>query len=449
MKQHREKYFAKCEAAIQRWREAGPQPLNTIKRDLEGKPLPVLHKEHHDEKDAEPKLQHADDESSTIPKDPVSDPVPERSFDKQVVTGEEESGKADLALDEPCDEQTTKAEDHWFEEADDDEKKVEYPEKPLDEPVDEQTGIVEGQELKETCAGEKEGVESEGPLEKEAVVSEENSNTAEPELEGGSITGKPEAVDTDEPVEQESSNIAKDEKLDENTIDDPETVDTEKPVEQESATPEDEKPDEVTIDEPEAVDTDKRVEQEVEKFDEVAIDEPEVVDTDKPVEEDSATAEDKKLDENVEEAQAETEEKPGEAETQQPWDEEEKECNSGIWLFTDRENIKQFFEPNFLPPYDTPEKRKIIMDVLREEWDENTLSWKPCGQGSMTKIGQEVSATRGTEGQKQIAGDCDALGNACDALNPVYDKLDEIFEGVMSHVHACCAPKPTVKQLGT
>ena len=59
--------------------------------------------------------------------------------------------------------------------------------------------------------------------------------------------------------------------------------------------------------------------------------------------------------------------------------------HSGIWLFTDRENITHFFAPNFLPPYNTPEKRKIIMNVLKEEWDEKTLSWKPCGEGSMTK----------------------------------------------------------------
>ncbi len=54
--------------------------------------------------------------------------------------------------------------------------------------------------------------------------------------------------------------------------------------------------------------------------------------------------------------------------------------NSGIWLFQDRENITHFFPPNFLPPYDTPDKRKIIMDFLREEWDEKTLSWKPVGE---------------------------------------------------------------------
>jgi hypothetical protein len=53
--------------------------------------------------------------------------------------------------------------------------------------------------------------------------------------------------------------------------------------------------------------------------------------------------------------------------------------NSGVWLFTDRENITHFFPPNFLPPYDTPEKRKIINEFLSEEWNEKTLMWKPAG----------------------------------------------------------------------
>jgi len=56
--------------------------------------------------------------------------------------------------------------------------------------------------------------------------------------------------------------------------------------------------------------------------------------------------------------------------------------NSGIWLFVDRQNISHFFPPNFLPPYTTPEKRKLIMDVLKDEWDEASLSWKPVGFNS-------------------------------------------------------------------
>lgn len=50
---------------------------------------------------------------------------------------------------------------------------------------------------------------------------------------------------------------------------------------------------------------------------------------------------------------------------------------SGIYLFTDRTKITHHFAPNFLPPYNTPAKRKIILDFLKEEWDEKTLSWKP------------------------------------------------------------------------
>jgi hypothetical protein len=49
---------------------------------------------------------------------------------------------------------------------------------------------------------------------------------------------------------------------------------------------------------------------------------------------------------------------------------------SGIWLFTDRNNPTHQILPNFLPPYDTPAKRKIILDVLKEEWDETTLMWR-------------------------------------------------------------------------
>ena len=58
----------------------------------------------------------------------------------------------------------------------------------------------------------------------------------------------------------------------------------------------------------------------------------------------------------------------------------DKRYQSGIYLFTDRNNITHHFAPNFLPPYDTPEKRQIILEVLGEEWDEKTLSWKPVAR---------------------------------------------------------------------
>jgi len=48
---------------------------------------------------------------------------------------------------------------------------------------------------------------------------------------------------------------------------------------------------------------------------------------------------------------------------------------SGIWLFTDRTKPTHFFPPNFLPPYNTEEKRQIILSYLTDEWDEKTLTW--------------------------------------------------------------------------
>lgn len=67
------------------------------------------------------------------------------------------------------------------------------------------------------------------------------------------------------------------------------------------------------------------------------------------------------------------------------WDVDGKEVSdppenfSGVWLFTDRQNITHNFPPNFLPPYNTVEKRKIIAEFLSEEWDDKALQWKPAG----------------------------------------------------------------------
>ena len=62
----------------------------------------------------------------------------------------------------------------------------------------------------------------------------------------------------------------------------------------------------------------------------------------------------------------------------QPLSAEIGENKSGIWLFTDRTTPNHFFPPNFLPPYDTEEKRDIILAFLAEEWDDKSLSWKPA-----------------------------------------------------------------------
>lgn len=48
----------------------------------------------------------------------------------------------------------------------------------------------------------------------------------------------------------------------------------------------------------------------------------------------------------------------------------------GIYLFKHRNEPVEYFAPNFHPPYDTPEKRQIIKNVLAKEWHEPTLSWR-------------------------------------------------------------------------
>jgi hypothetical protein len=128
--------------------------------------------------------------------------------------------------------------------------------------------------------------------------------------------------------------------------------------------------------------------------------------------------------------------------------------NSGIWLFTDRNNITHFFEPNFLPPY-TGEKRELILEVLKEEWDERTLSWKPCGQGSMTKKKSEADlrddspdvstreiVQREDNNNAVCGSDLGASAQQChDAAMPLYEKVDEMLGEVISQIRDSCMPK--------
>jgi hypothetical protein len=75
-----------------------------------------------------------------------------------------------------------------------------------------------------------------------------------------------------------------------------------------------------------------------------------------------------------------------------------EDCQSGIWLFTDRTRVTHQFLPNFLPPYDTPQKRELIWSFLRDEWNEKTLEWVPVGTAAKAKAaaGEEPSLSVGT-----------------------------------------------------
>jgi hypothetical protein len=119
------------------------------------------------------------------------------------------------------------------------------------------------------------------------------------------------------------------------------------------------------------------------------------------------------------------------------------EYHSGIWLFTDRENITHFFKPNFLPPYDTPEKKRIILDVLREEWDEKTLSWKAYGEGSMTKRKDNSTPAPGPATAK--ASDETAPPNSRTLLGD-FHHLDQFMGGILCTIDGICAPRAVTSQ---
>jgi len=94
---------------------------------------------------------------------------------------------------------------------------------------------------------------------------------------------------------------------------------------------------------------------------------------------------------------------------------------SGVWLFLDRQNITHFFPPNFSPPYTTPGKRKIILDVLREEWDEETLSWIPVGSKLKKKNVKEIATREET------------TNNDMDDSDP-FGELSKLVSDTIKHV---------------
>jgi len=50
----------------------------------------------------------------------------------------------------------------------------------------------------------------------------------------------------------------------------------------------------------------------------------------------------------------------------------------GLYFFRDANRVVGYVEPNFLPPYNTPEKRALIQKVLSRRWDQDRLEWVDC-----------------------------------------------------------------------
>ena len=98
--------------------------------------------------------------------------------------------------------------------------------------------------------------------------------------------------------------------------------------------------------------------------------------------------------------------------------------NSGIYLFTDRNNITHFFKPNFLPPYDTKEKRTIILDYLKDEWDEKSLMFRPVK--SIVEVALERLRVKNEERSKNIEEEEDCGGGGGGDKNDGGDEVEDV-----------------------
>ena len=372
-------YFEKCDRAIEAWRTNGPQPLNTIPRALNGTPLPVTETE-------EEVVEEPPSNSDLTTADIVAD---KEAVDQEVVAAPSDAAEA------TSDNAITEKKNH------DDER---Y-----------------GEEKKE-CGGDDD--DEVAPTSPPFAFTARATSNLEVSLDEGD--GDDDVQDEDNDIDEEDAIVKEREEI--------EAVDTKfTEDDEEKVTAEDDNEDEDKDQAPEIPTLDTAGSTETEKNERTGMyrhtwnDLVRVADSkdsfvsnltaskeeeDKTETESTSTALEKEDEgtaaavENAENVKKEEEEE--DTTTNDPLTEEEKEmktedvtavtpadsCHSGIWLFTDRENTTHFFPPNFYPPYDTVEKRRIIFDVLKEEWDEKSLSFKPCGQGSMTKKKQVEDATR-------------------------------------------------------
>lgn len=343
---HRSAYFNKCSAAIATWRKEGPKPLNTIPRHPDTLPLsPEEIKTSQAAKDAKDNLekftaaikkQYSNDTEFLPPTEEEEEAVAElvdRLIEMAPLSPAATTAKATANLEVSLDEQTTSDEDEEGDEMEEDTGETKAPEDTGTQP----SGDNDDKMTAESTSEQKEIADDTMGCPETA----ESGNEAEVEVE---------PVEGDDAKAESTNDIPPEDSINDVQV---VAVTLEATSEQQEVTTE--------------KDADKAAETE------------EVTTNTESVSE--APTDDALAADSSAHSGSTTEMIPPPPPTKATVSEN---CHSGIWLFTDRENITHFFPPNFLPPYDTPEKKKIIFDVLKEEWDEKSLSWKPCGQGSMT-----------------------------------------------------------------
>jgi len=65
---------------------------------------------------------------------------------------------------------------------------------------------------------------------------------------------------------------------------------------------------------------------------------------------------------------------------------EELSKPGGIYLFKSRNEILHYFPPNFLPPYNTPDKIRIIKETLSKRWDPDLLQYQQVMDTDLSMI---------------------------------------------------------------
>jgi len=471
---HREQYFDKCNNAIEAWRKKGAQPLNTESRDIDGKIIHIPSTteaekweetsefSNEDQVNEEKKGKKGPGETETRSKEvnekkdvensKVKEGVNESEVSSEVESIEETAKQnAEEGEGKPVENKEIEQESQEEKVIDDSEpsKEVKAEEEP--EPVGECEPFMEykAEEEPESAVKSEPSTEDKAEEEPEPVVESEPEPVVESEPEPV-VESEPEPVVESEPymegkAEEEPEPVVESEPtIEDKVAEEPEAVIESEPsvedkeekreVEDEPLENEDETERETKEEEKEAPET--QVGDDEEGGSKVAeLNATDAAPSELKSEPKADKIEDKKEEEAKTEGSREQEEQENVVKVETI---SADEYHSGIWLFSDRANITHFFQPNFLPPYDTPEKRKIIMDVLREEWDENTLTWEPCGRGSMTHNPPppEEDIVKIRSGDKNIKVKLEPVTKK--KRGTLMEKVDDLVEGIESQLVGMC-----------